>query len=115
MNKPNPLSITPHIDICSHPCIQILNVVHNNGQWCIINVYHDTHNNMNLQALLELDIEATTPTLIIGNFNTHSPNWSPPNVLHSHWAGCIEEWAATNLLTLTNNPGEITCRGAEHE
>lgn len=27
----------------------------------------------------------------------------------------IEGWAATNLLTLPNNPGEITRRGAGHE
>ena len=115
MNKPNLISITPHVDICSHPCIQILDVVHNNGQWRIINIYHDTCDNMSLQALLDLDIEATTPTLVIGNFNTHSPNRSPPNILRSYWAGRLEEWASTNLLTLANNPGEITCRGTEHE
>ena len=31
------------------------------------------------------------------------------------WAGRLEEWAARNLLTLANNPGEITKKGAEHE
>jgi hypothetical protein len=31
------------------------------------------------------------------------------------WANRVEEWAATNLLTLANNPREITRRGAEHE
>jgi Endonuclease-reverse transcriptase len=53
--------------------------------------------------------------LIVGDFNTHSPAWSPVDIPRSSWAGRIEEWAATNLLTLANNPGEITRRGADHE
>ena len=51
----------------------------------------------------------------MGNFNTHFPRWSPLNVLHSHWATNVEEWAVSNLLTLANTPGTITCRGASHE
>ena len=37
------------------------------------------------------------------------------DVSHSTDAGRIEVWAAVNLLTLTNTPGEITRRGANHE
>ena len=51
----------------------------------------------------------------MGDFNTHSPRWSPLNVPHSHWATNIEEWAMSNLLTLANTPGTITHRGASHE
>src|SRR5258707_5639609 len=64
---------------------------------------------------MNLNINAMVPTLVVGDFNTHSSTWSPPNVPRSSWVGQVEEWAATNLLTLANNPGEITRRGAEHE
>jgi len=62
-----------------------------------------------------MDIDANIPTLVVGDFNTHSPSWSPPDIPRSWWAGKIEEWAATNLLALANQPGEITQCGAEHE
>jgi len=90
-------------------------MVLNNEQWHIINFYHDVQDNSSLQALLTLEIDTIIPTMVIGNFNTHSPMWSPLDTLHSHWAGHIEEWATTNLLTLANNPGEITRKGANHE
>jgi Endonuclease-reverse transcriptase len=53
--------------------------------------------------------------LVVGDFNTHSSTWSPPDIPRSRWAGQLEEWASRNLLTLANNPGEVTHRGAEHE
>jgi len=45
----------------------------------------------------------------------HSRTWSPLDIPRSLWAGCLEEWAARNLLTIANNPEEITRRGARHE
>jgi Endonuclease-reverse transcriptase len=95
--------------------MQVLNVILDKEQWRIINFYHNVKDNTSLQALLDLDIEAVTPMLIIGDFNTHANNWSPPNIPQSPWANRLEEWATTNLLTLANNAGEITRRGAEHE
>ena len=65
--------------------------------------------------MLDLYIDALMPTLIIGDFNTHSPSWSPPDTTWSNWARKVEEWAAKNLLTLTNTPGEVTHKGADHE
>jgi Endonuclease-reverse transcriptase len=116
-NDPNAptFTIVPRPDICAHPSIQVLEVIMDNECWQVVNVYHDVRDNTCLQALLNLNINATTPTLITGDFNTHSPTWSPPDTPRSHWANRIEEWAATNLLTLANNPGEITRRGADHE
>jgi Endonuclease-reverse transcriptase len=105
----------PCLDICMHPSIQILDIVHDNEEWRIINFYHDVRDNTCLQVLLDIDISTTTPTLIIGDFNTHSPAWSPPGIPQSHWTSRLKEWAATNLLMLANNPGEITRKGSEHE
>src|SRR6266478_3227465 len=107
-NQPSTLSIVPRLDICSHPCIQVLDIIHNNEQWRLVNFYHDVRDPTSLQTLTSLDVDATTPTLVVGDFNMHSPTWSPPDVPRSHWARHVEEWAATNLLTLANNPGEIT-------
>jgi Reverse transcriptase (RNA-dependent DNA polymerase)/Endonuclease-reverse transcriptase len=108
-------TVGPRTDIANHPCLQVLDIILDNEQWRVINVYHDARDISGLNMLLNIDISATTPTLIIGDFNTHSPSWSPPDTPRSHWAGRLEEWAAINLLTLANNPGEITRRGAEHE
>ena len=105
----------PRIDICAHPTVQVLDIILDDEQWRVINFYHDVWDNTSLQALLALDIDATTPTLLIGDFNLHSRTWSPPDTVRSAQATRFEVWAARNLLTLANNPGEITRRGAEHE
>jgi len=110
-----PFTIVPRLDISTHPCLQILDVVFDGELWCVVNFYHDVRDNSSLQVLTFLDIDATTPTLVVGDFNTHSPTWSPLDIPQSGWAGRIEEWAAINLLVLANNPGEITRRGAKHE
>jgi Endonuclease-reverse transcriptase len=108
-------TVVPWVDVCAHPTIQVLDLIFDQEQWRVINFYHDIWDNTSLQKLLDIDINATTPTLVIGDFNTHSRVWSPPNVPRSYWAGRLEEWAATNLLSLANNPGKITQQGAEHE
>ena len=81
----------------------------------MINFYHDVRDASSLDTLLGLDIDTLIPTLVIGDFNAHSRTWSPPDVPHSRGATRIEEWAAINLLTLANTPGEITRQGANHE
>ena len=110
-NTPH-FTAVPRIDICSHPMLQVLDLVLDGELWRVINFYHDIRDNTSLQALLALDIDATTPTLLIGDFNLHSHSWSPPDTPRSSGATRLEEWAAMNLLTLANNPGEITRKGA---
>ena len=105
-------TVVPRIDICTHPTLQVMDIVLDKELWRVINFYHDVRDNTSLQALLDLDINATTPTLLIGDFNTHSQSWSPPDTPRSSHATRIEEWAAANLLTLANTPGEITRKGA---
>ena len=69
--------VVPHLDICLHPALQVLDIIFDyNEKWCIINFYHDIQDNTSLQALLSLNINALMPTLIIGDFNTHSLTWS---------------------------------------
>jgi hypothetical protein len=109
-------TVVPRLDICSHPTLQVLDVVFDDDStWRVINFYHDIRDDTSLQALLALDIDALTPTLIVGDFNTHSQTWSLPNTPRSPWATQIERWAAINILPLANTPGEVTRKGAEHE
>jgi hypothetical protein len=108
-------TVVPRSDIASHPCLQVLDTILDSEQRRAYDFYHDTRDNSSLNALLAADISATTPTLVMGDFNTHSPSWSLPDIPRLHWAGRVEEWAATNLLSLANNPGETARRRVEHE
>jgi len=110
-----PFTTIPCHNISSHPCLQVLDIIFDNETWRVINFYHDMWDPTSLQALMTLNIDATIPTLVVGDFNTHSPTWSPLDILKSRRADQIEEWAATNLFMLANNPGEVTRRGMEHE
>ena len=116
-NTPNAthFTVVPCIDICPHPTIQVLDVVFDKEQWQVINFYHDVRDASSLDALLDLDIDAVIPTLVIGNFNTHSQTWSPLDVPRSTGGTRIEDWAAMNLLMLANTPSEVTRKGAGHE
>ena len=107
--------MVPRLDISPHPTVQVLDLIFDNEQWRVINFYNNVRDSSSLDALLGLDIDATVPTLVIGDFNAHSREWSPADVSRSTDAGRIEVWAAVNLLTLANTPGEITQRGANHE
>ena len=115
MQHEPPFTLVPHLDISAHHCLQVLDVVFNNETWHIVNFYNDVWNNTSLKVLLNFGVDANMPMLILGNFNTHSPTWSPLDTPQSSWVRQIEEWAARNLLTLVNNPGKITHKGAEHE
>jgi hypothetical protein len=108
-------TVVPRLDVCTHPSIQVLDLIFDSEQWRVINFYHDVLDNTCLQALLALDIDAIIPTLVIGDFNMHSRTWSPTSIPRSQWAEWVEEWATVNLLTLANNLGEITRKGAAHE
>ena len=47
----------------------------------------------------------------MGDFNCHSPKWSPPGFPRSPTSNRIEEWAAGNGLELLTTPGVPTRRG----
>ena len=66
-------TVVPRLDLCSHPALQVLDVIFDDNQtWQVVNFYHDIRDDTAMQALLSLDIDALTPTLIVGDFNTHS-------------------------------------------
>ena len=85
-NKPPPFIIAPCPDLCTHPCLQILDTAHVGEKWRIVNFYNDVRDKSALEMLLALDLDLFIPMLVLGEFNTHSRLWSPDNVDPSHWA-----------------------------
>ena len=68
---------TTHLDLCAHPSILITDITVGSAYWRTINFYHDVDDPSSLSMLLSLDLDPTIPTLLIGDFNTHSASWSP--------------------------------------
>ena len=115
INAPTYFTATSRLDLCAHPCILVLDLTFDDSTWRLVNFYNDVGDATALQTLLRLDLDPTIPTLVSGDFNTHSRSWSPEGITPSTWASDIEEWALGNLLILANEPKVITRRGASHE
>jgi hypothetical protein len=98
-------------DICTHPCILITDLVMTDTYWRTINFYNDIDDPTALSSLLALDIDATIPTLLTGDFNLHSRTWSPPDWAPSHAADQVEEWLAGQTFSLLSAPGVPTHQG----
>lgn len=109
--RKNPLLVVNRLDLASHPCVQILDVRAGREKWRIINVYNDVDDPSAFNTLTSLDLLATIPTVVVGDFNLHSLTWSPPDLNPSSRAQHLEEWAATNTLELLTTPGVPTRRG----
>src|SRR5260370_42644162 len=90
----------------------VLEIIHDSEKWYVINFYNDIRDRTTLDSLLRLDLDPLVPTMVTGDFNTHSRLWSAPTTTPSHWAWKVEEWAIRNLLTLANEKGVVTRQGA---
>jgi len=90
-------------DLAAHNCLQIVDVITDDQTLRIVNFYNDIRDSSARQALFQLDLqEPHVPTVVCGDFNTHSPSWSLPGATQSSWARDLEDWAATQLLQLAN-------------
>ena len=98
-------------DLCTHPSILITDITIRQFYWRMINFYNDVDNPSCLRSLLELDLDSTIPTLLVGDFNLHSRTWSPSGWTPSHYADRVEEWLATQTFELLSAPGVPTHRG----
>lgn len=109
------VSIIPYL---SHPSASlssmILDIVIADETLCIYNVYHDCPDTGHgLSHLLSHSLDHTIPTIIFGDFNTHSPSWSLPRATTSSWATALEDWFEGEGL-IPQNPQHIpTWRGTE--
>ena len=110
--KKNYLKGSVRLDLCAHPCILITDISFHKAKWCTINFYNDMDDPMALCTLLSLQLDPLTPTILTGDFNTHSHTWSPKDWgNYSASASQIEGWAASQGLQLLSEPGVTTRRG----
>jgi len=108
-HKTNPIfTVSNCLNLVSHPSLMTLEVIMGDDHFLITNVYHNTNDPTCLQMLFNADFDPTIPAIFIGNFNMHSPTWSPSGLPHLRWAHTVEDWAALNLLNLLNPPGGPT-------
>jgi hypothetical protein len=91
-------------DLASHPCILISDFHVGTYYWRVLNFYNNVADPSVLSTLLGLDLDATVPTLIIGDFNLHSTSWSPTGWATSSGSHRLEEWMATQTFSLLNKP-----------
>jgi hypothetical protein len=102
--KPSFCQMIVRNDLASHPCLLITDIRTGTYYWRVINFYNDVADPSALDALVGLDLDATIPTLLVGDFNLHSPSWSPTGWDTSRGAHRLEEWAATQTLELLSKP-----------
>jgi len=74
----------------------------------VINVYHPLATNHSLGYLFHHHINNSTPILLIGDFNTHSPCWSVKGKMPSRWASALTDWMDDNGIHCLNEPGVPT-------
>jgi Endonuclease-reverse transcriptase len=79
---------------------------------CIVNIYHDVPDRGHgLHHLFCSSLDPSIPTLVVGDFNTHSPLWSLPTTRPSPWGTDLETWFADNQLLCLNPEQVITWQG----
>jgi endonuclease/exonuclease/phosphatase family metal-dependent hydrolase len=101
-------TVANRLDLVSHPSLLTLEIIAGDDHFFITNVYHDVKDPSCRLTLFNLELDPLTPALYVGDFNTHSPSWSPPGLPRSSWAHDLEDWATLNLLDLLNTPGVPT-------
>jgi hypothetical protein len=114
-NRLNPIQIIPRLDLAKHPTILITDIRVHKDTLCIINFYNDVDDQTSINTLLQLDLDPTVPTMLVGDFNLHSCTWSPQNWERSTKAPAFEQWAAAQTFALHTHPRDITRRGLESE
>ena len=105
------ISATCRSDLCAHPCVQLLDIQTGKEKWRAINFYNDVKDPTALDTLTSLDLDPTVPTILVGDFNTHSPSWSTPGWHKSQQADRLEMWLASQTFNLLSEPGKPTRRG----
>lgn len=107
-----PWKVVVRNDLGRHPTLLIIDI--HCGTQClrVITFYNDVTDPSSLASLLTLDLDPLTPMLLVGDFNTHSPTWSPASLPCSPHAHTLETWAANQALDLLTPPATLTRRGS---
>ena len=110
-----PVQVIVRNDLVRHPTILITDLHAGSYTLRVINFYHDVADESSLDTLTSLDLDSTVPTLLCGDFNLHSPSWSPEGWDRSPKAPRFERWAAEQTFELQTTQGIITRQGQEGE
>ena len=113
--RTTPICTIPRLDLSTHPTILITDHYVEHDRLRIINFYNNVDDPSSLQSLIDLNLDITFPTILLGDFNLHSRSWSPENIPRSANAHKFEAWVADQTLSLQTTPGTITRRGREGE
>ena len=71
----------------------------------LLSVYYNIFNSSySLTNLLFSSVNPTIPTLVLGDFNTHSHSWSLLSICPSPWATALKTWFACKNLHYLNPP-----------
>ena len=65
-------------DLGHHPSLLIADIHDGPTVLRVVTFYNDVDDPSALQALLRLSLPPDVPTILVGDFNLHSPSWSPP-------------------------------------
>ena len=114
-SRRNPVKVVIRNDLARHPTILITDLHAGPHTLQVINFYHDVADNSSLDTLTSIDLDSTVPTLLCGDFNLHSPSWSPEGLDRSPKASQFEKWAAGQTFELQTSRGTITRQGREGE
>jgi len=74
---------------------------------CIVNIYHCVPTEPRQHSLFHIlshELDPLLPTLLVGDFNTHSHIWSFPYSTVSPWASDLVDWFDNQGLELLNPP-----------
>jgi hypothetical protein len=86
-----------------------LTLTHDTLTLTLLNIYHHViDHNPTLDFITGLRLDPSIPTIIGGDFNTHSPLWSPHTCHASPWAPILEAWFDRESLLSTVPEGAIT-------
>ena len=107
------VSVVNHL---THPMAtassMIIDIVTGNKVLRLINVYHqvsrDEGGHHSLPHILSSELDYSIPTLLMGDFNTHSIYWSLPHSRPSPWADTLTDWFDDQGLHLQNHEGVPT-------
>jgi endonuclease/exonuclease/phosphatase family metal-dependent hydrolase len=94
-------------------CCQVLLLTVGEEQVRIVNFYHHVEvNRPRLHRLTASSFDNTIPTILMGDFNTHSHSWSCSDILAtSTWADGLEDWLEHQTFSLLSPAGVPTRHG----
>jgi len=98
-------SIVNHVDHpLASPKSMVFDISFESELLCLVNIYHRVPQGggHNLLHILSSTLDPLIPTLLMGDFNTHSHIWSLPSSTISPWANALVDWFDEQGLELLN-------------